>query len=167
MKVEGAGVFERSSDHAKGRPNRSLTRSVKTLRFSTSSLLYSRLDDPRLLSPDLSSADGETGTLPVRRSVSSVLTQPAGDRAGCQAVSAPRAPFTEVAFTAGFRSIRRFNTVMRTSYGRTPRELRCQQHATPAVAPGCVTLKLPSGHLTSDPRSCSISHRKSHQALRR
>lgn len=52
-------------------------------------------------------------------------------------------PITEVAFAAGFRSIRRFNTVMRTSYGRTPRELRCQQQATPALVPGCVTLKLP------------------------
>jgi AraC family transcriptional regulator of adaptative response / DNA-3-methyladenine glycosylase II len=44
-------------------------------------------------------------------------------------------PITEVAFAAGFASVRRFNTAMRAAFGAAPRELR-RRPATRAAAPG-------------------------------
>jgi AraC family transcriptional regulator of adaptative response / DNA-3-methyladenine glycosylase II len=53
-------------------------------------------------------------------------------------------PMREVAYAAGFQSIKRFNTVIRSTFGRTPTELRKKTRSAP-VPPkdGCVILKLP------------------------
>ncbi len=51
-------------------------------------------------------------------------------------------PLTEIAFAAGFSSIRQFNETMRAAFGRTPTELR--RHATPAPpSTGGLVLRLP------------------------
>lgn len=49
-------------------------------------------------------------------------------------------PLSDIALAAGFASIRRFNSTMRETFGRTPSELRAT--ARPARAPGC-RLRLP------------------------
>lgn len=49
-------------------------------------------------------------------------------------------PFSEIAFAAGFASLRRFNEALRTAYRRNPRELR---RLRPAAEPGSpIELKL-------------------------
>jgi AraC family transcriptional regulator of adaptative response / DNA-3-methyladenine glycosylase II len=53
-------------------------------------------------------------------------------------------PISEVALAAGFGSIRRFNDVMQTTYGRAPRELRHGREEEPSGAsPVGITLRLP------------------------
>lgn len=55
-------------------------------------------------------------------------------------------PFSDVAFAAGFSSIRQFNDTVRTAYDTAPTELRrrAARRADPApAAPGTVTLRLP------------------------
>ena len=49
-------------------------------------------------------------------------------------------PLSEVALTSGFTSVRRFNSTVRETFGRTPSELRTA--ARPVRAPGC-RLRLP------------------------
>lgn len=49
----------------------------------------------------------------------------------------------EVAFAAGFGSVRQFNDTMREVYGRTPSELRATRRATGKVQPGTIALRLP------------------------
>ncbi len=44
-------------------------------------------------------------------------------------------PITEIAFSAGFNSVRRFNGAMRATYGRSPRELRRREERGAADAP--------------------------------
>lgn len=55
-------------------------------------------------------------------------------------------PLTEIAFAAGFSSIRHFNTCMRTAFGMPPSELRRRSPASPAPSraggPAPITLKL-------------------------
>jgi AraC family transcriptional regulator of adaptative response / DNA-3-methyladenine glycosylase II len=51
---------------------------------------------------------------------------------------------TEIAFAAGFSSIRSFNEVMRAEFGATPSELRAMRRSGQRVpAPGGLTLRLP------------------------
>ncbi|MDT5035082.1 MAG: AraC family transcriptional regulator [Micromonosporaceae bacterium] len=49
----------------------------------------------------------------------------------------------EVAFAAGFRSVRQFNETMRDVYGRAPSDLRRASSADRVSAPGTITLRLP------------------------
>ncbi|WP_210492055.1 AlkA N-terminal domain-containing protein [Patulibacter sp. SYSU D01012] len=49
--------------------------------------------------------------------------------------------FTDVAFAAGFGSLRQFNDTIRETFGRTPTDLRARA-AAGAAAPGTVTLRL-------------------------
>lgn len=49
-------------------------------------------------------------------------------------------PFAEVAFAAGFGSVRRFNAQIQRTYSRTPSELRRRRIAAPAA--GCYRLSL-------------------------
>ncbi len=51
-------------------------------------------------------------------------------------------PITQVAFSAGFNSIRRFNTALRGVYGRSPRDLRKRRVAAPSEP----TIKLRLGY---------------------
>jgi AraC family transcriptional regulator of adaptative response / DNA-3-methyladenine glycosylase II len=51
-------------------------------------------------------------------------------------------PITEVAFASGFGSLRRFNAVMRQTFGRAPRDLRRERAELP-VGPSQLTLRLP------------------------
>jgi AraC family transcriptional regulator, regulatory protein of adaptative response / DNA-3-methyladenine glycosylase II len=53
-------------------------------------------------------------------------------------------PVTDVAFAAGFASIRQFNDTVRVVYDRTPSELRRRhrERATGAVIPGTISLRL-------------------------
>ena len=53
-------------------------------------------------------------------------------------------PMAEIAFAAGFRSVRRFNDALRRTYGRAPRDLR--RHAGPANATGAEGLELHLGY---------------------
>jgi AraC family transcriptional regulator of adaptative response / DNA-3-methyladenine glycosylase II len=54
-------------------------------------------------------------------------------------------PVSDVAFAAGFASIRQFNDTIRQVFARTPTELRRRaRHAPgPAAAPGAITVRLP------------------------
>jgi AraC family transcriptional regulator of adaptative response / DNA-3-methyladenine glycosylase II len=53
-------------------------------------------------------------------------------------------PMKDVAHAAGFSSIKRFNTVMRDTFGRPPTELRKKTRQTKVLPKdGCVILKLP------------------------
>ena len=59
-------------------------------------------------------------------------------------------PFSEIAFAAGFASIRQFNDTMRAVFAATPRELRASAAArhrrpgrAPGATPGTLTLRLP------------------------
>lgn len=49
-------------------------------------------------------------------------------------------PFTSIAVAAGYGSVRRFNAVFRSTYGRSPRELRRESNRSPSSGP--VTLAL-------------------------
>jgi AraC family transcriptional regulator of adaptative response / DNA-3-methyladenine glycosylase II len=51
-------------------------------------------------------------------------------------------PFKEVAFAAGFGSVRRFNGQIRRTYRRTPSELRRLARQAPPVEPGCYRFRL-------------------------
>jgi AraC family transcriptional regulator of adaptative response / DNA-3-methyladenine glycosylase II len=55
-------------------------------------------------------------------------------------------PMTEVAFSAGYKSIRDFNFAVRATFGRSPRELRrgrTQRSAARAADPGDLVVRLP------------------------
>jgi len=52
-------------------------------------------------------------------------------------------PFTEVAFAAGFSSVRQFNDTMREVFAATPSELRRARRQRPASDSGRLTLRLP------------------------
>ena len=52
-------------------------------------------------------------------------------------------PMTDVALAAGFGSVRRFNTVIRKTYGRAPRELRRNGMAHELGDSGSIRLRLP------------------------
>ncbi|MGH2749916.1 MAG: AlkA N-terminal domain-containing protein [Actinomycetota bacterium] len=58
-------------------------------------------------------------------------------------IESTRVPFTEVAFAAGFASIRQFNDVVKTVFDLTPTELRRRAGPDVAGAPGTVVLRLP------------------------
>jgi AraC family transcriptional regulator of adaptative response / DNA-3-methyladenine glycosylase II len=49
----------------------------------------------------------------------------------------------EIAFAAGFRSVRQFNETIQQVYGRAPSHLREAVGARQATAPGTITLRLP------------------------
>ena len=53
-----------------------------------------------------------------------------------------RLPMTEVASAAGFSSLRRFNTAMRETYGRPPRELRRGRGSRPGTEDSSLELRL-------------------------
>lgn len=50
--------------------------------------------------------------------------------------------FTDIAFAAGFASVRQFNDTIRTVFAATPSEMRSRRKA-PTGAPGRITLRLP------------------------
>ncbi|MEO9330331.1 AlkA N-terminal domain-containing protein [Gordonia aurantiaca] len=52
-------------------------------------------------------------------------------------------PMSEVAFAAGFASVRQFNDTIREVFGLTPTQLRRLPHRGNATAPGTVGLRLP------------------------
>jgi AraC family transcriptional regulator of adaptative response / DNA-3-methyladenine glycosylase II len=52
-------------------------------------------------------------------------------------------PMSDVAHAAGFRSVRRFNSVLRGTFGRAPTELRKRTRESSAPADGGVALALP------------------------
>lgn len=52
-------------------------------------------------------------------------------------------PFAQVAFAAGFASIRQFNDTVRLVFALTPTELRKRANASAPVAPGALSLRLP------------------------
>jgi AraC family transcriptional regulator of adaptative response / DNA-3-methyladenine glycosylase II len=57
-------------------------------------------------------------------------------------ISETQLPLGEIALASGFGSIRRFNTVMRRTYDRSPRELRRAKVKDPAES-AAITLRLP------------------------
>jgi AraC family transcriptional regulator, regulatory protein of adaptative response / DNA-3-methyladenine glycosylase II len=59
-----------------------------------------------------------------------------------QLLTETRLPITDVALAAGFNSIRRFNTVIQTACGRSPREFRRSPLPTTAAPAGGIQLKL-------------------------
>lgn len=52
-------------------------------------------------------------------------------------------PFTDVAFAAGFQSLRQFNDTIRQVFASTPTELRRKRAANDGAAPGELMLRLP------------------------
>jgi AraC family transcriptional regulator of adaptative response / DNA-3-methyladenine glycosylase II len=53
-------------------------------------------------------------------------------------------PITEIAFCAGFSSIRRFNAIFRETFGRSPKQLRRGRHSgVDGGSSGCLGLRLP------------------------
>jgi AraC family transcriptional regulator of adaptative response / DNA-3-methyladenine glycosylase II len=52
-------------------------------------------------------------------------------------------PFADVAFAAGFASVRQFNDTIRAVYAATPTRLRSSRRERREAAPGTVTLRLP------------------------
>src|SRR5690606_26748766 len=52
-------------------------------------------------------------------------------------------PITDVAFAAGFRSVRQFNDTIRAVFGRTPSQVRAQRRSGAPATNGAVTLRLP------------------------
>ena len=52
-------------------------------------------------------------------------------------------PFTDVAFAAGFDSVRQFNDTVREVFALTPTELRRRAHRSSDIAHGSLTLRLP------------------------
>jgi AraC family transcriptional regulator of adaptative response / DNA-3-methyladenine glycosylase II len=51
-------------------------------------------------------------------------------------------PMTEVAFAAGFQSIRQFNHALRARFGESPRRLRARRRSPAASQPDVLTLRL-------------------------
>lgn len=58
-------------------------------------------------------------------------------------IETTRLPFSEVAFAAGFASIRQFNAVVRSVFAATPTDLRRQASNPAAGGRGSITLRLP------------------------
>ena len=58
-------------------------------------------------------------------------------------LSETQLPMAEIALASGFGSIRRFNSVMRRTYSRPPRELRRARSKDPAADAAAITLRLP------------------------
>ena len=52
-------------------------------------------------------------------------------------------PFSEIAFAAGFASIRQFNDTIRAVFASTPSELRKRRHPNTGPTPGSIELRLP------------------------
>jgi AraC family transcriptional regulator of adaptative response / DNA-3-methyladenine glycosylase II len=52
-------------------------------------------------------------------------------------------PVTDIAFAAGFASVRQFNDTVQAVFATTPSRLRAARRPSAAVAPGTVTLRLP------------------------
>jgi AraC family transcriptional regulator, regulatory protein of adaptative response / DNA-3-methyladenine glycosylase II len=52
-------------------------------------------------------------------------------------------PFTDVAFAAGFESIRQFNDTVREVFALTPTALRCAGHRRGEAVDGALTIRLP------------------------
>jgi AraC family transcriptional regulator of adaptative response / DNA-3-methyladenine glycosylase II len=52
-------------------------------------------------------------------------------------------PFAEVAFAAGFASVRQFNDTVQSVFAATPSELRARGRRTRSTTPGAVSLRLP------------------------
>lgn len=52
-------------------------------------------------------------------------------------------PFTDVAFAAGFASVRQFNDTLQAVFAATPSELRARRRRSRSETPGAVTLRLP------------------------
>lgn len=73
-------------------------------------------------------------------------------------------PITDVAFSAGFGSVRQFNDAMRAAFGRTPSALRSAGPQAPAGAAvdGTGALVLRAGH----PGECDLDHLISWFAVR-
>jgi AraC family transcriptional regulator of adaptative response / DNA-3-methyladenine glycosylase II len=59
-----------------------------------------------------------------------------------QLIETAALPFTEIAFAAGFSSVRQFNETVRLVFGRPPTEMRARAAMGP-VAPGALVLRLP------------------------
>jgi len=51
--------------------------------------------------------------------------------------------FSEIAFAAGFASIRQFNDTIREVFASTPTQMRARKSKNASIAPGAVTLRLP------------------------
>jgi AraC family transcriptional regulator of adaptative response / DNA-3-methyladenine glycosylase II len=60
-----------------------------------------------------------------------------------QLIDGTNLPFSELAFAAGFASVRRFNEAIRETYGRPPSELRRGATATKRPSRGTLELRLP------------------------
>jgi AraC family transcriptional regulator, regulatory protein of adaptative response / DNA-3-methyladenine glycosylase II len=58
-------------------------------------------------------------------------------------IEGTRLPFSEIAFAAGFRSIRQFNDTVREVFAATPTELRRVRRRGDAGAPGRLVVRLP------------------------
>ncbi|MCS3841854.1 DNA-3-methyladenine glycosylase 2 family protein [Microbacterium sp. AK031] len=52
-------------------------------------------------------------------------------------------PISDIAFSAGFASIRQCNDTIREVFGLTPTELRARRRITPVASPGAIDLLLP------------------------
>ena len=60
-----------------------------------------------------------------------------------QLIDETELPLAEIAFAAGFGSVRRFNAAMRRAFGRTPTELRARQRTAATSDDATLTLTLP------------------------
>ncbi len=58
-------------------------------------------------------------------------------------VETTRLPISEIAFAAGFSSIRQFNDTVREVFATTPRDLRKARGGNPETTPGEISLRLP------------------------
>lgn len=67
-----------------------------------------------------------------------------------------RLPLTEIAFAAGFGSVRRFNEVFRAAFARAPSDLR-RAGAVDAAEPIVVTLALPRGEAPPLPMTVPLA----------
>jgi AraC family transcriptional regulator of adaptative response / DNA-3-methyladenine glycosylase II len=52
-------------------------------------------------------------------------------------------PITDIAFSAGFSSVRQFNATVQAVFGTTPSALRAARHSPAAAEPGTIRLRLP------------------------
>ncbi|MGI8799700.1 MAG: AlkA N-terminal domain-containing protein [Pseudonocardia sp.] len=58
-------------------------------------------------------------------------------------IETTRLQFTDIAFAAGFASVRQFNDTIRTVFAYTPSALRSRRRSAAEPAPGTVSLRLP------------------------
>jgi AraC family transcriptional regulator of adaptative response / DNA-3-methyladenine glycosylase II len=58
-------------------------------------------------------------------------------------IETTRINFSEIAYAAGFSSIRQFNDTIRQVFASTPRELRMKRNSQDAAVPGAISLRLP------------------------